>query len=397
MNVIPRYLNTSYSFVIYHSAAVLPAGWDNLCRSNIFLCRRYLEALERSAPDNMICHYIGLFEGADLIGIALSQFLDLNRLESFGERDKCVKTTIRNFIFKRFSSHVLFIGNNMLTGQNAFSLREDANAKRALVTLREASARLESEFERQGKKIHLITFKDFDQADAIPFSLAGFGDYLKFTTQPNMVLEHRADWRTFDDYLSALSKKYRDQYKRARKKAAEVEKRKMSLEEIVRFEPTINELYRHVAVSAPFNTFFLSANHFRALKESLGEDFLLYGYFSQGKLIGFNTLIRNGDVLDTYFLGYDDSVQREHMLYLNMLYDMIAYSINNGFKKIVFARTALEIKSSVGAKPQQMFGFMRHSNRLVNKNLSSIFGYLEPATDWQQRHPFKEAEPSHLG
>jgi hypothetical protein len=31
-----------------------------------------------------------------------------------------------------------------------------------------------------------------------------------------------------------------------------------------------------------------------------------------------------------------------------MLYDMIAYSINKGFKEIIFARTALEIKSSVG-------------------------------------------------
>jgi hypothetical protein len=32
------------------------------------------------------------------------------------------------------------------------------------------------------------------------------------------------------------------------------------------------------------------------------------------KLIGFNTLIKNGSVMDTYFLGYDDSIQREKML-----------------------------------------------------------------------------------
>jgi hypothetical protein len=29
--------------------------------------------------------------------------------------------------------------------------------------------------------------------------------------------------------------------------------------------------------------------------------------------------------MDTYFLGYDDSIQREKMLYLNMLYDMILF------------------------------------------------------------------------
>jgi hypothetical protein len=35
-----------------------------------------------------------------------------------------------------------------------------------------------------------------------------------------------------------------------------------------------------------------------------------------------------------------------------------------GYGRIIFARTALEIKSSVGAKPVDMFGMMHHSNPL---------------------------------
>jgi hypothetical protein len=93
--------------------------------------------------------------------------------------------------------------------------------------------------------------------------------------------------------------------------------------------------------------------------------------------------------MDTYFLGYDENVQREKMLYLNMLYDMIAYSINKGFKEIIFARTALEIKSSVGAKPEEMFGFIQHSNPLLNKKMEQLFCYLEPQKEWNQRNPFK--------
>ena len=93
--------------------------------------------------------------------------------------------------------------------------------------------------------------------------------------------------------------------------------------------------------------------------------------------------------MDTYFLGYDENVQREKMLYLNMLYDMIAYSINKGFKEIIFARTDLEIKSSVGAKPQKMYGLMEHSNPLINKNIAKLFEYLEPEVDWKERNPFK--------
>jgi hypothetical protein len=148
-------------------------------------------------------------------------------------------------------------------------------------------------------------------------------------------------------------------------------------------------LYMHVAKNAPFNTFFLPKNHFRIFKEIFKDKFLFYGYFIDEKLIGFNTLIKNGKVMDTYFLGYDESIQREKMLYLNMLYDMIAYSINKGFKEIVFARTALEIKSSVGAKPLKMYGFIEHSNSIVNSYMPKIFKYLEPETIWQERNPFK--------
>jgi len=93
--------------------------------------------------------------------------------------------------------------------------------------------------------------------------------------------------------------------------------------------------------------------------------------------------------MDTYFLGYDDSIQREKMLYLNMLYDMIAYSINKGFKKIIFSRTAMEIKSSVGAKPEKMIGFMKHSNPIFNAIIPKAFCYLEPKAEWQERNPFK--------
>ena len=164
----------------------------------------------------------------------------------------------------------------------------------------------------------------------------------------------------------------------------------MHLEDIIFYEDAIYELYFHVAQNAPFNTFFLPKNHFRVFKEQLKDHFLFYGYFLDEQLIGFNTLIKNGEVMDTYFLGYDDTIQREKMLYLNMLYDIIAYSINNGYKEIVFGRTALEIKSAVGAKPQEAFGFMEHSNTLINKNLERVFSYLEPKTKWQQRNPFKE-------
>lgn len=381
-------MNASYSFQIYNNTASLPKSWNDLAIHNIFLSKEYLEVLEKSAPTNMLCHYIGLFKESKLVGIALTQFLDSNQLESFGERDQCVKTSVRNFAFKKFASHVLFVGNNMLTGQNAFSLSEKISQPKAIKLLHKATNVLKKDFKSKGKKIHITTIKDFSEEE-IDMLSTEFKKGYTFSIQPNMVFKINENWKTETDYIDALSKKYRDQYKRTRKKAFGIEKRKMDLADIITFEDTIYDLYYHVAKNAPFNTFFLAKNHFRVFKETLKDKFLFYGYFIDGELIGFNTLIMNGTVMDTYFLGYDESIQREKMLYLNMLYDMIAFSINKDFKEIIFARTALEIKSSVGAKPVKMYGLITHSNALINHNIAKLFNYLEPKSDWKERNPFK--------
>lgn len=382
-------MNSNLTFKIYTSTEQLPTTWDILTKKNLFLSKEYMQILERSAPQNMECYFIGLFLENALVGIALSQYINLNKLESFGERDRCVKTAVRNFLFKRYSSQVLLVGNNMLTGQNSFSFSGTINAKLGLETLKKAAEKIVANLKKRGINIHLLSFKDYYESENESFQNAGFKDYYRFSTQPNMVFSIDKKWQSEQDYIDAFSKKYRDQYKRARKKAEGIVKKKMHIGDILKHEETIYELYFQVAKNAYFNTFFLSKNHFRIFKEILKDKFLFYGYFQEGKLIGFNTLIKNGNTMDTYFLGYDESLQRDKMLYLNMLYDMVAYSINKGFREIVFARTALEIKSSIGAKPQQMFGYIKHKNRFLDSNIGFIFKYLEPDIHWNERNPFK--------
>jgi predicted N-acyltransferase len=377
-------LTTKYTYQIVSESQYLPNDWDSIAQANVFLSTKYLQVLESAAPANMKCQYIGIFNQEELIGIALAQFIDLSHLESYGERDKKLKTWVRNYLFSRFSSKLLFIGNNMLSGQNAFAVKNDALIPEVLKTLKNAVAELNQSF-----KIHLTSFKDFMPGDLPYFEQPAFKKDLKFTSQPNMIFEINPAWAHEDDYVMALTKKYRDQFKRSRNKASGIEKRKLTLDDIEDQQEIIYDLYMHVAENAPFNTFYLPKNHFYVLKEKLTNDFMLYGYFIDGKLIGFNTLIKNGKSLDTYFLGYDDKIQKEKMLYLNMLYDMIACGISLKFENIIFGRTALEIKSSVGATDTSMFGFMQHSQPLINQFLGRIFNYLEPETAWKRRSPYK--------
>ena len=380
-------------FKVFTAVSELPNAWNSIAGGNIFLSTDYLKVLEVSAPGNMDCYFIGLFDATALVGVAIAQFLDLSDVGSFGERDSCFKRKIRDFAFRRFTAHILIIGNNMLTGQNTFRFAPTVDHRAALSSLDAATSEIKAQKAKQGVKIHMTIWKDFSENETAHFKFGVFDSYYKFSTQPNMVLDIRNQWHCETDYVADFNKKYRDQYKRARKKNDGVTKRKLSLDEIKDNTEKIYELYFTVARNAPFNTFWLAKNHFVALKEYLADNFLFYGYFLEAKLIGFDTLIKNGDSMETYFLGYDETAQRDRMLYLNMLYNMIAYSIKKQFRKVIFARTALEIKSSVGAKPVYLFGYIKHSSSLLNRLMPKLFRYFEPDMTWHERHPFKDAEP----
>ena len=382
-------LDYSISFKIYNNTTEFPDNWDELAVGNIFLSKPYLNVLEHSAPENMCCHYIGIFKNEKLVGIALTQMICLTKITSFGANKSCLQSKIRDFAFRKFASNVLLIGNNMLTGQNAFCISDAITFNESVIVLKNAVSEIQEIFKKKGQQIHILNYKDFTIQDSKHFEIDAFSDFYKFEIQPNMIFDINENWNSMDDYIAALSKKYRDQYKRARKKSDGIVKCKLSLEDIVIHNQKINELYLNVTKNAPFNTFYLNENHFIEFKKKLGHDFFFYGYFIDNELIGFDTLIKNGNVIDTYFLGYSDEFQREKMLYLNMLYDMIGYSINKKFKKIIFARTALEIKSSVGAKPLRMFGFIKHNNAIINKFMPKLFKYFEPEVIWQERNPFK--------
>lgn len=379
----------SITFKIHDHISQLPTTWNQVAVDNAFLQTQYLSVLEESAPVNMQCFYISIYEKEVHIGVALAQYLEVGKLESFGDREHCLKTKIRNFVFRNFASHVLFLGNNMITGQNGYAFNKEIDFECIGALLLQCSDEIISYFKKQKITIHIVSFKDFYQHCSDELKKYDFGKMYDFNVQPNMIFELHPDWKNESDYVAAFSKKYRDQYKRSHKKNEGIEVKELSYEEIIAHENRIYELYHHVAKNAPFNTFFLSKHHFSTFKKQCGNQFKLCGYFFEGNLVGFHTLLLNGETLETYFLGYDDQIQKEKMLYLNMLYNMTRFGIENGFKKIIFGRTALEIKSSIGAQPVMMSGFIFHTNKLINKYIGKIFEKLEPSVAWQQRHPFK--------
>ena len=68
---------------------------------------------------------------------------------------------------------------------------------------------------------------------------------------------------------------------------------------------------------------------------------------------------------------------------------MVHFAIQNKFTSIVYARTAMEIKSSVGAESREMIMYMKHTNGFINAILKQVFSFMNPLQKWKERHPFK--------
>jgi len=375
----------SYTFKKYKSSSEIPDNWNNVIgQHNIMLSKEYFRTLETSCPENMKCFYVGFFLRDELIGGALFQYLNFIQHKTF-QKDEAF-CDVKNFVARKFTKNVMILGNNMLTGQNGFYFDASKITIDQVIPLLDKAVQ---EMQKQEGKTSLIIYKDYQESFVKYFQGKNHQSFFRFSVQPNMILRLKENWLTFEDYLNAFSTKYRTRAKSAKKKITGIEKSEMNLDDIKNHQKEMNLLYQNVAENAPFNTFFLSENHFESMKESLQENFRVFGYYLNEKLIGFYTLILNNKDIDTYFLGYDKELQKEKQIYLNMLLDMVKFGITEKFNRIIFGRTALEIKSTIGAQPVEIFGLIKHNNLLINQFMGRIFTSLNPAIEWIQRKPFK--------
>lgn len=375
----------SYTFQIFGSVKELPTDWNKIIgQQNIMLSEEYFHVLEESKPENMKCFFVGFFADETLIGGALFQYLNFIEHKTF-QKDE-VLCSVRNFLAKKFTKDVMILGNNMLTGQNGFYFdTSKIHTDKAMSLLNDASTTLQSKYRRSS----LIIFKDYQKPFLKNFDERKFKRFFRFSVQPNMILNIKPEWKAFENYADDFSKKYRARLKSAKKKLEGIQKIELDFKAVKMHQKEMNVLYQNVAENAPFNTFFLTNHHFENIKQNLQENFKVFGYFSDDKLIGFYTLIINNQDIDTYFLGYNKEIQKEKQIYLNMLFDMTEFGITNQFKRIIFGRTALEIKSTIGAEPVEIFGLIKHNNKAINTFIEKIFSSLNPKVEWSQRKPFK--------
>lgn len=355
---------------------------------DVFLQYDYLSFLENFPPAGLSFAYIIYYKNSVPVGTGYFQISFFDVVKSLsGYFTKGKLNAVSESLAKSLNFNSLVSGNLLLTGEHGFYFKpeiQNYGQNLMLQGIRLVNAKIKKE----GRGASLNFIKDYHEELKL-FLKKQCGE---FDFQPNMMLNIKSEWKTFDDYLESMSTKYRTRAKRAFKKMEPLQTRRLNLEEVEHYNAEIYGLYLNVAKTVGFNLVELHPLYFTEIKRTFGEQYEIWAAFDADQLIGFYTTMHNYDELETGFLGFEESYNPTHQLYLNFLYAMVRQGIEKGVKRIVFARTAMEIKSSVGAEPFRMHTYIKHRSKLINSMLPMLVKWLSPAQDWVQRKPFKQQE-----
>ena len=208
--------------------------------------------------------------------------------------------------------------------------------------------------------------KDIQTNDQETHQLFVRGGFHQCFSDPEMILELNKKWMTGDHYVQDLHKKYRQRYRSARKKGIALRVREITRDEIIARKDELQMLLNNVIERRDFILIKENIEFYLQCYDQLGENFHFRIYELDEKIVGFATAIQQENTLIAHRVGIDYERNNSHKLYQNILYDYIEQAIQGDYQKLSLGRTATEIKSAVGAKPQYLHIFVRHPMWLLN-------------------------------
>ena len=370
--------------------------WEDLdCTKNIYFDPNFLKSLEKNHPKIIFSYIVLVDKNNSPTAFASLKIIDfyLNSIKNDFEFLKNIGRKLHVFPDKK-PLKLLICGNTFVTGEHGVFIKQNLDKKVIIKKLAESLNHFVNANKKLKKQIDAFLLKDFAQESLfITDELKDF-KYHTFSVEPNMQLNLSDNWKNFDDYLAAMKTKFRVKAKKAFKKSVDIRIEEVTIKNITQKLPEMTALYKKVASNAEFNLGNFNLETYKHLKEKFGDNYILKSYWLDDKIVGFISGVINNESLDAHFVGIDYQQNREYAIYQRMLYDYIEIAITKKLKMINFGRTASEIKSSVGAVPQDLTMYLRHKKTITNKILKLFLQRVQPKP-FQQKFPFKTIEIRH--
>ena len=384
---------------LFSTVQDLPASsWKEAAReAGICLQVPYLRALEDSKPLAMQFRYALFFKGRKPVAAATFQILDSHAITNESKNRRVVGNRAGVLLRQGFDQLIAHLGRRLIrrqivcgnvfsSGPSGFTYTQDLSPKRAFECLQQAVQRL-YELDRGSSPIDAILLKDLQRPTTTGLQVMTSKFYTLFRVDPIMVMNLPPHWTLFEDYLAELKSNYRRHAKKALRAGSKLKHQDLSVEQIEAEKKAIFALFHAVFKRAHFRFGCLSDDYFVHLKAQLQGQMNLRAYYLENRMVAFTANLIDGNVLQQHYVGldYDSGLD---MLLKHILLDTVRMAIDGGVRRIVFGRTASELKSSLGAQPLDVELLFRHRSPVPNWFLSELQRFIQPAS-WTPRHAFR--------
>jgi hypothetical protein len=396
-----RQIDKTFSFSEFEKASLLnKKDWDEVVgEKTIFFNTEYLRLIERSTHVDLKCRYIILYKNEKPCGIIYFQLTDF-KANVFGDLLHGEINEIKSNRMKLFEKYVeaqkeeevlfrmLMCGNNLISGEYGFLKSDNVSHSDFYKLLCTLIKTISAEENLRGK-ISAILIKDFYE----PVKEIEKSDSFKvesFSVEPNLVVEIPKEVKTLNDYLQLFSKKYRNRAKAILKNRENFKIKILSEEEIEKNKKQLFLLYENIYSRAKFKLLQLPSDYFSEVKKIFKERFCIKGFYVNDELVAFSSgFLMPDNSIEAHYIGLNYKSNEELELYQNILYDFVETAITNGNSEVNLGRTAAEIKTTIGAKANELICYIQPQNTVSRLIVKPFIEFLKPK-DWIPRNPFKE-------
>lgn len=365
--------------------AISPQYWESIgCCGNTYYTPEFLKAFE-DANSDIEFNYIVIFRDDIAVAFANTQVVTIS-IETITKNIKISDKFKQNInrLFCNNSIRVMFCGNVFLSGEYGTFLKDGEDKIETFNAIIKAVKTLY----KATKNLNAIFVKDFKEASLFVTDQLEKFDYTAMQVEPNMIITLNQEWQSFDDYKTALKSKYRVKANKADSKSEKLVAKLFTANDIEKYKDQLQDLYENTIANANFNAQILNLNTYTNLKATYNESFIIKGYFLDNRLVGFLSAMVNQENLDAHFIGLDYSINKEYAIYPRILNDYVRLGIEYKSTRINLGRTASEIKSTLGAKPEQLTCYIRHKRPFQNQLIKPFIKNVQ-IKSFKEHKPFK--------
>lgn len=373
----------NYSTTYYDEVGKIPdtVFKDLSCDHSFFFERDFLSAFAMANPA-IKHHYLIISAFKKPLALAIVQQVAVV-LDSTPEKVSTQNKIARLFAwyFTNNKVNIALCGNLFLSGNYGIVIKEGAQH-----SLLYEHIALEMKSLQTQKEASLFFIKDFNNEVLSHLSKVSDHQFEPFQVEPNMQL--KLVWESFKDYKNAMRSKYRVKINKADEKSSALTVKLFEASDIKTHKTRLQELYGNITDRAIFKAVVMNVETYALLKERFRESVTFTTYWHQEVLVGFATAFHVHKQLHAHYVGIAYAYNKGFSIYPRILNDYVRLGLELKCDTVNFGRTASEIKSTLGALPENLSCYVRHRTTIANLFLKPLVRQLK-MTPYKQHDPFK--------